>query len=47
MLDGGPHPSWQGEGDSMQPLPNYFGHLFILFVIFSIGLYCVLGNCNM
>jgi len=26
-LDGGPNPLWLGEEDSMQPSPNYFGHL--------------------
>jgi len=28
LSDGGPDPPWRGERkNSMQPLPNYFGHL--------------------
>jgi len=35
VIDGGPDPPqrWEGEGDSMQPLPNYFGLLLdIIFI---------------
>jgi len=28
ILDGDPHSLRRGGGGSMQPLPNYFGHLF-------------------
>jgi len=31
-LDRGPDPVQRGEGESMQPLPNYFGLLFVNFL---------------